>query len=111
MIADDWAIEKLTSEHSKLLKAFRDEEKSMATSIKKSGGISGHNLTNAEFHRQNLTACRVIFGFKSFSEMKTRLACMFKEFRGPLNTMPGKNGRFREGEGYWGQMFPERNLM
>ena len=80
------------------------------TSIIKSGGISGHNLTNAEFHRNNLTACLVIFGFSSFSEMKTRLACMFREFRGPLSIRPGKKGRFREGEGDWDKMFPERNL-
>lgn len=107
---DALQIDNLQRQYDKLLNSHRDLQEAAATSIIKSGGISGYNLTNAEFHSRNTSACRVIFGFNSFSEMKTRLACMFTEFRGPLGITPGKKGRFREGEGDWGQMFPERKL-
>ncbi len=107
---DALRFDNLQRQYDELQSSYQDAERATVTSIIKSGGISGHNLTNAEFHRNNLTACRVIFGFSSFSEMKTRLACMFREFRGPLSIRPGKKGRFREGEGDWDKMFPERNL-
>ena len=80
-IQDDLMIHTLKQEHSELLQRFDGLQESTVKSIIKSGGISAYNLTNSDFHKENPTACHILFGFRDYSEMKVRLACMFKEFR------------------------------
>ena len=45
--------------------------------ISNTGGISCFNLANKEYRNRYPKACKVIFGFKSFSDMACRLKCFF----------------------------------
>ena len=47
------------------------------SAISNAGGISCFNLTSKEYHSRYPKACKVIFGFKSFSDMTCRLKCFF----------------------------------
>jgi hypothetical protein len=85
-IQDDLMIHTLKQEHSELLQRFDGLQESTVKSIIKSGGISAYNLTNSDFHKENPTACHILFGFRDYSEMKVRLGVpKFRHSRGGIS--------------------------
>lgn len=68
----------LAAENATLVKALANAEESKEAAILDAGGISSYTLTSEKFHERFKLACKVIFGFKTYSDMKCRLRCFFR---------------------------------